>query len=255
MKALVLRLDAPLLSFGSVIVDQHGFIDRFPRTSMLTGLLANALGWHHTDFEKLEELQRRIIYAARWDVPPEELVDYHTVDLGQTKMREAGWTTRGTPEHRTGGPDAKFGIHQRYRHYWTDGLLTLVLGLRNELSPHLSISELYEALLRPARPLFLGRKTCLPARPILDPQMPVAKGENVLAILKQVPVWDRHGVPVEHSGEWMACWPGELGTTPRSQVRSVYDIRDWANQLVVGPSQRVEGWIGGEVPNESFVHG
>ncbi|WP_324669367.1 type I-E CRISPR-associated protein Cas5/CasD [Geochorda subterranea] len=44
MRALVMRFDAPLVSFGSVLVDQHGFIDLFPGTSMLTGLVANALG-------------------------------------------------------------------------------------------------------------------------------------------------------------------------------------------------------------------
>ena len=43
MRALVLRFDAPLMSFGGVMVDQHGVIDRFPGTAMLTGLLANAL--------------------------------------------------------------------------------------------------------------------------------------------------------------------------------------------------------------------
>jgi len=47
MKALVLRLDAPMMSFGGVMVDQHGVIDRFPGVALLTGLIANALGWHH----------------------------------------------------------------------------------------------------------------------------------------------------------------------------------------------------------------
>jgi len=54
MKALILRLDAPLMSFGGVMIDQHGFIERFPGTSLLTGLVANALGWGHGDYERLE---------------------------------------------------------------------------------------------------------------------------------------------------------------------------------------------------------
>ena len=41
---LVLHLEAPLLAFGGVAIDQIGIIRDFPAASMLTGLLANALG-------------------------------------------------------------------------------------------------------------------------------------------------------------------------------------------------------------------
>lgn len=244
MKALILRFDGLLMSFGSFIVDQHGYTDTFPGTSMLTGLTANALGWTHADFEKLEALQRRIIYAARWDEEPQTIIDYHTVDLGQPKMSSPGWTTRGTPEHRSGGPAARFGTHQRYRHYWTDGLMTVALGLKEE-SVHPTLLDLYEAFKRPARPLFLGRKTCLPSRPLLDPVTPIVEGENILSILSQVSVWDRHGTVVTEERKYRANWPAELNAAVRSQVREVYDLRDWRNQVVYGPSRRAEGYIGG----------
>jgi len=244
MRALVLRLDAPIMSFGTVMVDQHGFIDRFPGTAMLTGLIANALGWHHSDFQRLDDLQRRVEYAARWDVRPQRLVDYHTADLGQTKMAEPGWTTRGAPEHRAGGSDARFGTHERHRHYWADGLMTVALALQGETAPDLD--TVGDALRRPARPLFLGRKTCLPARPLLDPHRPLAEGENLLAILCRVPVWDRIGVPTKPVEGLLACWPAELGAAGRGEVRRVYDLRDWANQIPAGSRWRAEGLIGGE---------
>ena len=98
MDALILRLDAPLMSFGGVIVDHHNVTERFPGLSLFAGLLANALGWTHGDNEKTGALQERLIVASRWDIEPEAIVDYHTVDLGQPKMAEPGWTTRGTPE-------------------------------------------------------------------------------------------------------------------------------------------------------------
>ena len=241
MKALVLRLDAPLMSFGAVIVDQHGFIDRFPGTAMLCGLIANALGWHHGDFERLQALQARIRYAARWDVMPKHLIDYHTVDLGQPRMREPGWTRRGRPEHRAGGPASR-GTHERYRHYWADGLMTLVLALMDGEGPDLE--TVGEALRRPARPLFLGRKTCLPARPLLDAEMPVVEGDSLLAILARVPVWDRFGNPIVEPGERPACWPAELGVDGRGEIRRVYDRRDWANQIPAGSTWRAEGLLG-----------
>ena len=75
MRAVILRFDAPMISFGSVIVDHHGFTDFFPGVSMLTGMIGNSLGWHHTDFERLQNLQDRIDFAARWDVRPNRVID------------------------------------------------------------------------------------------------------------------------------------------------------------------------------------
>jgi CRISPR-associated protein Cas5/CasD, subtype I-E/ECOLI len=244
MKALILRLDAPLMSFGSVMIDQHGFIERFPGKSMLTGLVANALGWRHCDFERLQALQERIEYAARWDEVPRRLVDYHTVHLGQPKMSEPGWTTRGMPEHRAGGPAAKYGTHIRYRHHWADGLLTVALTLMGEGYPDLK--AVYTALARPARPLFLGRKACLPARPLLDPE-PIREGPELLTILCTVPRWDRYGQAQTEPGKMEACWPAFLGIPEgaRGEIRRVYDLRDWPNQLPAGSRERVEGILGG----------
>ncbi|HBK61216.1 MAG TPA: type I-E CRISPR-associated protein Cas5/CasD [Firmicutes bacterium] len=243
MRALVLRLDAPMMSFGSVIVDHHGFTDFFPGVSMLTGMIGNALGWHHGDFEQLQSLQNSVDFAARWDVRPHRVIDYHTVDLGSPKMSRPGWTTRGETEHRAGGPAAKFGTHQRYRHYLVDGLMTVALGVAAEGYPDLdAIKEAFE---RPARPLFLGRKTCMPARPFLDPVSPIMKGTDLLTILGMVPVWNREGVPEQESRETWLCWTPREGEDGSWESRLVYDLRDWHNQLPVGSRWRREGMIGG----------
>ena len=45
MEHLILRLEAPLMAFGGETIDNLGVVRRFPSASMLTGLLANALGW------------------------------------------------------------------------------------------------------------------------------------------------------------------------------------------------------------------
>ena len=97
MKVLLLRFDAPLVSFGAPMVDHNGIVQSFPALSMLAGLLGNALGWDHRDAVKLAVLQERIRYAARIDRRGEPLVDYQTVDLGQQWMlpRRAGWTRNG----------------------------------------------------------------------------------------------------------------------------------------------------------------
>lgn len=244
MLALILRLDGPLMSFGGVIVDHHGVVDRFPGVAMLTGLFANALGWRHGEARRLQALQERLDLAARWDVTPRRIVDYHTVDLGQEKMMNPGWTTRGEPEHRAGGPEAKLGTHIRYRHYFADGLLTCAVSVFGEEFP--TVRHLQRALARPVRPLFLGRKACLPARPLLDPQTPVVEGDDLLSILRKVPVWDRWGRPTADNDAREACWPAALGVGHRGRIYRVYDLRDWASQLPCGSRERAEGLLGGD---------
>lgn len=236
MEAIILRFDAPLMSFGGVIVDQHNITDRFPAESLLAGMLANALGWSHADHGKIGALQNRLVTASRWDVEPALVIDYHTVDFSQPKMREPGWTTRGCPEHRHGGPSAKFGTHQRYRHYWANGILTAAVGLRNHAAPDLNI--LVDALLVPARPLFIGRKTCLPATSVF---LKVAAGADILAILAAVP---RAECPVRRCESGMpmpARWPAEVGRHREEQLKTLYDQRDWLNQWHAGSRMVAEG--------------
>lgn len=244
MKALILRFDAPMVSFGSVIVDQHGFTDFFPGVSMLTGMIGNSLGWHHSDFSQLQNLQDRIDFAARWDVLPNRVIDYHTVDLGSPKMCRPGWTTRGEMEHRGGGPAAKYGTHQRYRHYLVDGLMTVALGLTGGGTP--TVDGIKKALERPARPLFLGRKTCLPARPLLDPVNPIVKGQDLVSILETVPVWNREGIPEQELRKTWTCWTPLGYKDDSDESHLIYDLRDWQNQLLAGSRWRREGMIGGE---------
>ena len=147
MDCLLLRLDAPLMSFGGIVIDQINPVDRFPGRSLLTGLLGNALGWDHRDSAALSRLQDRLRHAARWDAQPERIVDYQTVDLGQEHLVDTGWTTRGRREDRGSG-DATSGTHQRYRHYWANGVATAAIALTDSEAPDLAALE--QALRAPA---------------------------------------------------------------------------------------------------------
>lgn len=236
MDILALRLDAPLMSFGGVMVDNNGPTDRFPGPSLLAGLLGNALGYAHGDSHALESLQARIELAARWDVTPQLLIDYHTVDLDEPKMREPGWTTRGKPEHRGGGKAAALGTHERYRHYLANGVMTLAVSLAESEGP--DVHDVAHALREPARPLFVGRKTCLPAAPIC---LGIVDAPDVLAALRSLQPARR----LDESSPLMmeACWPERLGSSPQSTHVTTYSRRDWRNQLHTGSTARYEGLI------------
>jgi CRISPR system Cascade subunit CasD len=238
MKVLLLRLDAPLVSFGAPMVDQNGVVQLFPALSMLTGLIANALGWDHRDSAQLDALQERIRYAARIDRMGEAIVDYQTVDLGQPWMdpEKAGWTTRGRIAARGGA--SSDGTHIRYRHYRADSVHTVAVVLAEGARP--DAEEVANAMREPARPLFLGRKCCLPSGPIL---LGVIEALSPMAALSQVA---RLGPDRADSGELRACWwdgDDETGAVGHSNVVPVTDERDWANQLHVGRRLMREGRI------------
>ncbi len=160
---LLLRLEAPLMSFGTLAVDANRPVQRWPAVSMLTGLLANAMGWRRTDVQMLEDLQTRLRWAARLDRPGEPLRDFQTAQLDK---KDQGWTTHGTPEGRDGGDDTYKPPHIRQREYRADASVAMALRLDPpESSP--TLQDVANALRRPRRPLFIGRKNCLPSLPVL----------------------------------------------------------------------------------------
>jgi CRISPR system Cascade subunit CasD len=233
MECLILRFDAPLMSFGGVVVDQHHPTWRFPGVAMLAGLLGNALGWDHRDTDKLQRLQDRLRFAARWDAEPEPLLDYQTVDLGQDFLVDTGWTTRGRREERKGG-SAATGTHIRYRHHWANGVMTLALALEGSDDP--TLDQLEHALRTPERPLFIGRKPCLPAAPLLIGR---CEAQGVRAALAGEPLADIG--PRRRPLQITALWPVDEGQG--AMVEERFDARDWANNIHLGSRRYAVGLL------------
>ena len=145
------------------------------------------------------------------------------------------WTTRGTLERRGGG--SKTATHQRYRHYWAGAAYTLALTL-DPAAEEPNLGELEAALRAPARPLFLGRKCCLPATSLL---MRGGKAENLLSALAAL---EPLASPPE-AGYWKAWWPeGEASPAAIPTRRLAHtDRRDWANQVHTGRRFITEGQL------------
>lgn len=228
-EVLLLRLDAPLMSFGGVTVDSRGVTQAFPSLSLLTGLIGNALGYDHRDSGKLSSLQDRIRYAARCDVPGRRLTDFQTVDLGQPHLVDTGWTTRGVPEERGKG-EATSGTHIRNREHWADAVFTVALALRDPTASP-TLAEIERALNEPERPLFIGRKTCLPATRLFLARREVA---SLREALEAEPLETR-ARRSEVASEAVTLWlPEDEEVEGRFEEMLVTDERDWENQIVVG---------------------
>lgn len=134
MATLLLRLAAPLQSWGSDSKFETRKTDREPTKSGVVGLLAAALGLRRDDTEGLARLNG-LRFAVRADQEGSLLVDFHTA-----KSRDTSYVT--------------------YRHYLQDAVF--LAGLESEDEALLRVLE--AALRHPVYPLYLGA-ALLPAHP------------------------------------------------------------------------------------------
>lgn len=233
MRVLLARLDAPLISFGGTAVDARGVTDVFPARSMVAGLVGNALGYDHRDVGLLSRLQQRLVIGARMDREGIPVVDFQTVDLGQPFLRE-GWTTDGRVEGREGGT-AGVGTHIRWRHYLADAVYTVALTLTPEAEAPM-LEDLQRAFEAPARPLFIGRKCCIPSEPLA---LGIVETGSLLDALATAPLSARAA-----SGRKLVRVPrSEARDGFRGAERAITESRDWANQIHVGRSIVLEGML------------
>lgn len=227
---LLMRLRAPLIAFGGETIDNYGVIRDFPALSMVTGLLANALGWDRGDDANHNRLQERLVMGARLEADGERLVDFQTAQL---QANDKGWTTRGMPEERAGGAGSYAGPHLRYRHYHADMDVLVAVRLQPaDESP--TLDELAAALDKPARPLFVGRKNCLPTDRLMAGWI---EADSILDALQRAEpiVTD----PVR------AQWPDSEGRLTGQQDRclDVCDERNWTSGVHGGWRPVREGLI------------
>ena len=233
------RLEAPMGSFGGEAIDAHGPTGDFPTQSMLTGLFANALGWTRDMREEHQSLQERIVYGALREHEPVlgRLTDYQTVQLGG---RDRAWTTRGQPAGRDGGAKTYIGAHQRWRDYHADLRVRGVVRLEPAESLP-TIDDVASALQHPARPLFIGRKACLPAAPIFDGWVE-AVGDVRSALRRVSPPGARR---------IRALWPASEGLDGASRTWTTTDERNWLSGLHGGGRRVCEGELSSLIEESS----
>ena len=214
---LHLRLTSPLMAFGGVSIDQVGPTRDFPSASALTGLFANALGWRREDGAAHQALQDRLEFGALVAREGRLLTDNQNAKL---EASDEGWTTWGAPEGRGGGADTHNNRHRRRRDFLADHECRVVLRLVPGEGPDLD--TLAAALDRPARPLFIGRKSCLPSAPLLAGWVEGADARTALAAL---------ALPGR------ALWP----MTGDESGHDLPDLRNWISGLHGGSRRVCEG--------------
>ena len=178
-------------------------------------------------------LQSRLIFAARLDRAGcgGILADSQNAKLEKS---DRGWTTRGTPEGRDGA--SYDSPHRRRRDYHQDAALTVVLRV-SPVAEAPTLEDLEQALIHPARPLFLGRKPCLPSVPLFQATLEATTAHEALC---RAPSMDTG------TEKLRALWPsgeGPMEGEGVDQIVSLADQRNWITGLHGGTRTVVEGRI------------
>src|SRR5690554_4790008 len=151
MNTLLLRLAAPLQSWGIDAKFDRRNTQRVPSKSAVIGLVAAALGRRRN--ECLEDLQS-LHFGVRVDQEGVLLRDYHTA-----KSLKSAYVTQ--------------------RYYLSDAVFLAGLEGNKDL-----LDCIEHALRYPAFPLFLGRRSCPPEGQLL---LGIRKGKSLLEALRQEP--------------------------------------------------------------------
>jgi CRISPR system Cascade subunit CasD len=172
---LFLRLTSPLQSWGEDSQWSERRTAPEPTKSGVVGLLACALGW--ADDERIRNLSRRVRVGVRCDVPgtPAPLRDYHTVGGGYDDPQLL--TAEGKPKYipNTKKPHTE----PTWRYYLCDA--SFLVAVQSDAD---TIAQLAQAVQFPVWQIFLGRKSCVPARPLFDG---VGDHDSLQAALEQHP--------------------------------------------------------------------
>jgi CRISPR system Cascade subunit CasD len=177
-----LRLEGPLQSWG----DNSKFVIRrtmdAPTKSGIIGLISSAMGLsRQAVLDYLPELNN-LTMGVRIDRAGTRWWDYHTVGAKVGLLKAEGGIKR------TGGPKGPIETLITRREYLADA--SFLVALQGDASV---VQEVADALMNPKWPLFLGRKSCPPSRPLLDTEHPAGAFQDLRSALAYGPWRQRLG--------------------------------------------------------------
>lgn len=158
---LVFRLYAPMASWGEAAVGETRPTATYPGRGAILGLIAAALGIRRDDDERQRDLRRSLSVAVKQRSPGLLLRDYHTVQMPSTQAKVAHRTRR----EELSVPRDVLNTILSSRDYRCDGLW--IVAVRLEADAMWSLEAIKSALEKPRFTLYLGRKACPLAAPLL----------------------------------------------------------------------------------------
>jgi CRISPR system Cascade subunit CasD len=155
MAVLILRLAAPLQSWGTSKFDDHR-TEREPTKSGVIGMIAAAIGIRRWEDQKIEELSK-LAFGVKVISAGKILTDFqmvHSIDF---------WNNSKDPN-----------VNKTNRYYLADAIFAVGLEGDREL-----LEKIDYALKHPYFPLYLGRKSCPPAGQVV---IGIKEGDLITAL-------------------------------------------------------------------------
>ena len=171
MSILVVRFVAPMMSCGgSDAVFTTRTTGRHITKSQCLGTIHNARGG--LDTEAIPDLLSLGV-SIREDVPPQAILDDYQTVAGVMHADRKIRKGRIASEQQ-----------QVHKHYLCDAAMTaFIVGGRDLLG------EIAEYLADPVRPLYIGRRNCVPSEPLVeDPTTAVIDTDDVKGAMREVPL-------------------------------------------------------------------
>lgn len=166
---LLLRLEGPLQSWGGRSRWDMRDTQPEPTKSGVIGLLGCALGLERGDL-RLEELDRSLRFGVRVEAPGRVLEDYQTITdflpTADGRYKHSGIAVASSLDKLRNSSDEEPSTIISPRYYLEDA--AFLVGLEAQANREIGLVELADAVQNPRWTLFLGRKACVPTRPIFE---------------------------------------------------------------------------------------
>ena len=167
---LLLRLEGVWQSWGERARWDIRDTRMEPTKSGVVGLLGCALGYPMRDSRLETELDAGLRFGVRVEHPGHVVQDYQTITnylpSADGGYKYSGGTSPKSVEQLQGDPDKKHATIISPRYYLEDASFLVALEERDGFSGLLA--RCAQALVEPQWPVYLGRKACIPTRPIFD---------------------------------------------------------------------------------------
>ncbi|WP_230741625.1 type I-E CRISPR-associated protein Cas5/CasD [Methanooceanicella nereidis] len=149
---LILRLEGPMQSWGLKAKWDIRDTGEEPSKSGIVGLIGCAMGYSRNDPRLVEELDKNLRIGIRIENPGEISKDFHTIN-----------GVLPTAEGKFKGSDGEPTTIISIREYIEDASFLVAIEGPGQL-----LYKIRDAMEDPRWPIYLGRKSCPPTRPIFE---------------------------------------------------------------------------------------
>lgn len=185
---LLLRLEGPLQSWGNRARWDVRDTGTSPTKSGIVGLLGCALGYPIYDHRLETELDAGLRFGVRTESPGRVICDFQTVTdflpTADGNYKYNGVKRAASLTKLRSMPDASPSTIVSPRYYLEDASFLVALEEAEEGIGLLK--KCADALQHPSWPIFLGRKSCVPTRPVFE--MLTGRYDSIEIALLQHPV-------------------------------------------------------------------